>query len=110
MQNTVSIEPSPPEKRETFCVTPWLYLQLFSHGGVKPCCKFKHFMTNDGAPMSVYKQSLAEIWNSDEMRNIRRAMIRAERVSGCVDCYQEEASGGVSLRKVRNRDWQTGWL
>jgi len=89
---------------------PWLYLQLFSDGHVKPCCKFKQFITKDDSPMSVYKQSLGEIWNSDYMRSIRYAMVRGEKVSGCVDCYQEEGSGGVSLRKARNRDWQTGWL
>jgi MoaA/NifB/PqqE/SkfB family radical SAM enzyme len=109
-QNTLSFEPSPSEKRETFCVMPWLYLQLLSHGKIKPCCKFKQFVTKDGAPMSVYKQSLAEIWNSDEMRSIRRAMVHNERLPGCVDCYEEEDSGGISLRKARNRDWQNGWL
>jgi MoaA/NifB/PqqE/SkfB family radical SAM enzyme len=89
---------------------PWLYQQLFSDGHVKPCCKFKHFITKNGAPMSVYKQSLEEIWNSDDMRGIRHAMVRGETVSGCAGCYHEEESGGVSLRKTRNRDWQSGWL
>jgi MoaA/NifB/PqqE/SkfB family radical SAM enzyme len=37
-------------------------------------------------------------------------MVRGERVSGCAACYREEESGGVSLRKTRNRDWQSGWL
>jgi MoaA/NifB/PqqE/SkfB family radical SAM enzyme len=60
--------------------------------------------------MSVYKQSLDEIWNSDDMRAIRRAMVRGETLSGCAGCYREEESGGVSLRKARNRDWQSGWL
>jgi MoaA/NifB/PqqE/SkfB family radical SAM enzyme len=103
--NTKSFQLSLAEKRETFCVMPWLYLQLFSHGDVKPCCKFKEFITKDGTRMSVYKQSLEEIWNSDHMRTIRRAMVNGERVSGCVGCYQEEESGGLSLRKVRNRVW-----
>jgi MoaA/NifB/PqqE/SkfB family radical SAM enzyme len=95
---------------ETFCVMPWLYLQLFSQGDVKPCCKFKDFITKGDARMSVYKQSLEEIWNSDDMRTIRRAMVSGDRVPGCVACYQEEESGGLSLRKTRNRDWQLGWL
>jgi MoaA/NifB/PqqE/SkfB family radical SAM enzyme len=109
-QNAVKFQPPLAEKRDTFCVMPWLYQQLFSHGNVKPCCKFTQFITQDDAPMSVYKQSLDEIWNSDDMRSIRRAMVRGETVSGCVACYQEEESGGVSLRKTRNRDWQSAWL
>jgi MoaA/NifB/PqqE/SkfB family radical SAM enzyme len=104
------VRPPPDEKCDTFCVMPWLYQQLFHHGRVKPCCKFARFITRQDTPMSVYKQSLDEIWNSDDMRGIRRAMVRGERVLGCAGCYREEESGGVSLRKVRNRDWQSGWL
>ena len=108
--NAERFKPSLAEKRETFCVMPWLYLQLFSQGDVKPCCKFKDFITKGDARMSVYKQSLEEIWNSDDMRAIRRLMVNGDRVPGCVACYQEEESGGLSLRKTRNRDWQLGWL
>lgn len=108
LERTSSVAPL-AEKPDTFCVMPWLYLQLFSHGNVKPCCKFAQFITTNGAPMSVYKQSLQEIWNSDDMSSIRRAMVRGERVSSCAGCYQEEVSGGVSLRKIRNRGWQSGW-
>jgi len=107
---TVTHPPPPDEKCDTFCVMPWLYQQVFSHGKVKPCCKFNRFITRNDAKMSVYKQSLEEIWNSDDMRTIRRAMVRGERVSGCAACYREEESGGLSLRKSRNRDWQSGNL
>ena len=106
----MTFQPPLAKKRDTFCVMPWLYQQLFSHGNVKPCCKFTRFITQDNAPMSVYKQSLDEIWNSDDMRSIRRAMVNGERVSGCAGCYREEEAGGVSLRKSRNRDWQSACL
>lgn len=109
-QNAVTSQLPLADKRDTFCVMPWLYQQLFSHGRVKPCCKFARFITRHDTPMSVYKHSLDEIWNSDDMRGIRRAMVRGETVSACASCYQEEESGGVSLRKTRNRDWQSGWL
>jgi MoaA/NifB/PqqE/SkfB family radical SAM enzyme len=109
-QDAMVVQPIQEEKRDTFCIMPWLYQQLFSHGHVKPCCKFTRFVTRDDVPMSVYKQSLEEIWNSDDMRSIRRAMVRGERLPGCAGCYREEESGGVSLRKSRNRDWQSGCL
>ena len=110
MQNAVTFQPPLAKKRDTFCVMPWLYQQLFSHGNVKPCCKFTRFISHDDSPMSVYKQSLDAIWNSDDMRSIRRAMVRGETVSGCTGCYQEEESGGVSLRMNRNRDWPSAWV
>jgi MoaA/NifB/PqqE/SkfB family radical SAM enzyme len=109
-QNALTSTSPPDEKSDTFCVMPWLYQQLFSHGKVKPCCKFTRFVRHNDAPMSLYKQSLDEIWNSDDLRGIRRAMVRGERVSGCEACYREEEAGGLSLRKSRNRDWQSGNL
>lgn len=109
-QSAVRAQPAPAEERDTFCVMPWIYLQLHSHGAAKVCCKFDGPITKDHSPMSMYKHSLQEIWNSDDVRSIRRAMVRGETVSGCVDCYREEESGGLSLRKSRNQEWQSGAL
>jgi len=106
MPTSISLPTGTPD---TFCVMPWLYLQLFSHGNVKPCCKFTRLITKNETPMSVYDHSLQEIWNSDDMSNIRRAMVHGERVSGCAECYREEEAGGVSLRTIRTLGWQGGW-
>ena len=103
-------QPRLAEKEDTFCITPWLYLQSLSHGRVKACCKFKRVITQNDVPMSVYQHSLDAIWNSDDMRAIRQAMVHGERGPECIDCYKEEESGGLSLRTIRTDDWERGWL
>jgi MoaA/NifB/PqqE/SkfB family radical SAM enzyme len=104
------VQTRPAGKRDTFCILPWVYLQFLSHGAVKPCCKIKHLIEKDNTPMSVYKHSFEEIWNSDDMRGIRRAMIDGESLPGCIDCYREEMSGSLSMRNNRNRAWEKGGL
>lgn len=60
--------------------------------------------------MSLHTQSLEVIWNSDELRVIRRQMVEGKRVPGCAECYQEEKDGGVSMRMRDNAQWEAGWL
>jgi glutamate-1-semialdehyde 2,1-aminomutase len=55
-------------------------------------------MTDGGAPMSVYHHSLEQAWNSDYMRNVRRAMLAGEAVPDCQGCYNNEAGSGQSYR------------
>jgi hypothetical protein len=42
------------------------------------------------------------IWNSDEMRNVRRDMVAGRRVSGCAECYQEEGWPSSVARGARS--------
>lgn len=56
------------------------------------------------------RHSLEEIWNSDQMRDIRRAMVEGEEVPGCKECYENERTGGTSMRTRDNQTWEQGWL
>ena len=67
-------------------------------------------MAKDGKPLLPTEHSLAEIWNSDEMRDIRREMVEGRKLAGCEECYQNEASGGSSMRIRDNETWDLGWL
>nr|WP_298350817.1 twitch domain-containing radical SAM protein [Rhodoblastus sp.] len=89
----------------TFCIYPFISLNITPGGSVKPCCAFMKEISVDDKPMSVYEHSLPEIWNSDFMREIRREMIAGERVAGCDYCYQQERSGVRSMRVVTNEIW-----
>src|SRR5688572_32015266 len=74
------------------------------------CCKFNSYVSRDGAPLSVHRHTLEEIWNSEEVRAVRRAMSAGQPVAGCAQCYHEEQAGGVSMRTCQNQYWQEGWL
>jgi hypothetical protein len=114
MANDESLDGSGRDESSTpntaFCVHPWIHLRLQSTGEGQVCCRYRTNISKDGAPLSLRSHSFDAIWNSDEMRNVRRDMVAGKRVSGCAECYQEEDAGGVSMRTRDNSAWEQGWL
>ena len=95
---------------DTFCIHPWTRLRV-EPGAAGVCCAFRgDKISKDGAPMLPTQHSIGEIWNCDEMRGIRRDMVEGRKVAGCEECYQNEASGGTSMRVRDNKTWEDGWL
>ncbi|MGZ8242881.1 twitch domain-containing radical SAM protein [Methylomagnum sp.] len=91
-----------PPISKTICVLPWLHLNIIPSGKVIHCC-----MTSDMSHElgDLAEQSLEEIWNSDNMRAIRRQMLAGEKPKVCSRCYEKEESSGVSHRLHFNRDF-----
>ena len=105
----------PPDASEagldTFCISPWKHLEVRREGHVDFCCKYRFPLTAAcGTPLSVQRQSLDEIWNSDDIRHVRKAMVEGRRLPGCALCYEREANGFPSDRTRVNREWESGWL
>ena len=83
----------------TFCILPWIHLHAFPTGEAYPCCN-----TEMDAPIgNTSEQSLLDIWNGGANRDVRRKMIAGEKVKGCTRCYEQEASGFVSMRQSSNK-------
>ncbi len=82
-----------------FCILPWIHAQVRQNGDVYPCCRVKHKISYG----STLKQPLAEIWNSEEIKKIRREMLNGVPQSFCADCYNVEKLGHVSHRQHVNR-------
>ena len=87
---------------DTFCAFPWKYLTVGPDGSARICCMTQKRISADGVPMSVYHNSWEDIWNSDYMRDIRRAMVRGEYIPDCEVCYQAEAGYGESYRTEKS--------
>jgi MoaA/NifB/PqqE/SkfB family radical SAM enzyme len=64
------------------------------------CCVTTDLVTEHGPPMSLNTHTMEEIWNSAYMRNIRRGMLKGERISACQVCYESEVLTGRSYRTV----------
>lgn len=71
-------------------------------GTIKLCCQGPQLRDGHGEPLTVYQQTLDEIWNSDDMQSIRRAMVAGDRVEGCRKCWQVEDRAGISKRMEAN--------
>lgn len=110
MVQGISAESSLAQQSDTFCIHPWMHLRLQPEGQAQVCCRYQNSISKDGSPLSLHTNSLDEIWNSDEMRTIRRDMVQGKELAGCVECYREEKHGGFSMRMRDNAAWQSGWL
>ena len=95
---------------DTFCVHPWIHLRLQAGGEAQVCCRYRTNISKDGSELSLKSNSFDELWNSDEMRQVRRDMVDNKYVAGCAECYDEEKSGAISMRNRDNTAWQNGWL
>ena len=83
---------------KTFCALPFQHLCIGPEGTARTCCVSHDLVSEHGAPMSLNVHTMDEIWNSAYMRNIRRGMLKGERISACEVCYESEAASGQSYR------------
>jgi len=89
-------------KTETLCAIPWMHLNFEPNGKVVPCCLTSHHNVFAG---DLNTHSIEEIWNSDNMKNLRKQMINGERPNICDTCFNKEDVTGVSGRYYHNRDF-----
>jgi MoaA/NifB/PqqE/SkfB family radical SAM enzyme len=83
-----------------FCMMPWVGVNIGANSRMRPCCEWQG--PNIGDPE---QQSIKEIWNGKEIKQIRRQMLQGQPVSGCASCYNKEKLTRDSLRNSINRDF-----
>ena len=71
------------------------------------CCVARdNFKNNDGTMFDLNRgHDIADTWNSNHMRKIRKQMVEGEVVKGCEHCYDLESMGFPSYRTNYIRDW-----
>jgi radical SAM protein with 4Fe4S-binding SPASM domain len=90
------------DKKDTICAIPWMHLNFEPNGKVVPCCLTSHHNYFAG---DLNNQTIEEIWNSDNMKLLRKQMINGERPKICDTCWNKEDVTGVSGRHYHNRDF-----
>ena len=68
-------------KSENFCMLPWIHLHAWPDGKAFPCCLAvaKHPVGN------LKEQTMAEVWNGPEMRELRKNMLEDRPCKECTD-------------------------
>jgi len=118
-----------PNQNKTFCMAPWVHMNIGPNGDVYPCClmplcdmkesdsktiedsTLKTISTEcDGESRdfkigSLMNESLREIWNNDNMKELRRNMMSGKESNFCTTCYKEEEIGHDSLRQDMNHSY-----
>jgi MoaA/NifB/PqqE/SkfB family radical SAM enzyme len=91
---------------DTFCIFPWIQLNFSIDGSAQLCCRAAQSLADaQGRPLSLDRVPFAEIWNSEHMVNVRKAMAEGRGVVDCAPCYIHELTTGRSLRKDTNDAW-----
>jgi radical SAM protein with 4Fe4S-binding SPASM domain len=72
-------------------------------GAAYPCCTTKY----ENPIGNVRESSIDELWNNENMRDVRRKLLAGEYVEGCANCYRHEStgSGGFSFRNFANNEF-----
>jgi len=85
---------------KTFCIYPWIHLHAYPTGEAYPCC---HAEMGVGQIGNCRSNTLAEIWNSAEQKQLRVDMLTETPNPTCGRCYEQEESGFFSGRKSANK-------
>lgn len=85
---------------ETFCILPWIHMHAFPDGRAYPCC----LGLMDHPVGNLREQTMAEVWNSEPLREMRRNMLADKPCKQCTKCYEQEENGFVSMRYSQNKN------
>lgn len=85
---------------KTFCMYPWIHLHAYPTGDAYPCC---HAEMGVGLVGSCRTNTLKEVWNSDQMRQLRLDMLNETANAACGRCYEQEESGFFTGRQSANK-------
>lgn len=77
----------------TFCPMPFVHLNLKHEGKVSACWRYPDKLGN------YTENSLAQIWNGSQIKELRRAILNNEQPNGCRSCWDMESSGATSTRQ-----------
>jgi radical SAM protein with 4Fe4S-binding SPASM domain len=82
---------------DSFCIIPWTSMMIDTSSKVKPCCHSSEIIGD------CSQNSLREIWNSVETKQLRKNMLENKKIESCKSCYFKENLGQDTLRKSINR-------
>ena len=86
---------------ETFCMLPWMHMHAFPDGRAYPCCLADYWH-----PVGdLRKNTMAEVWNQDAYKTMRKNMLEEKSCKECTKCYEQERHGAFSMRNDSNRNY-----
>lgn len=86
---------------KTFCMLPWTHMHAFPDGRAYPCC-----LSDYWHPVGdLRKNTMAEVWNQDAYKTMRRNMLEDKPCKECTKCYEQEEHGAFSMRYDANRNY-----
>lgn len=88
------------KKNDAFCFYPFLEISTRPNGVVFPCCYWNDLEHLSKIEKISDDNSILDLWNSERIVNIRRAMIAGQKLSGCDICYRDGAAS-MQARSIK---------
>lgn len=82
-----------------FCPMPFCHLNIKQEGKISACWRFPDKLGD------YTSDKITEVWNNNEIRNLRKQLLNGERPEGCRSCWDLEDSGVVSTRQQTTKDY-----
>lgn len=89
-------------KKDTICPVPWMHLAFEPSGKIVPCCltSSHNYFAGD-----LNTQSIEEIWNSENMKSLRKQMMNGQEPKICNHCFDKEKIIKESTRLWHRKDF-----
>lgn len=100
-----------PLNSKTICAIPFVSMEVGNNQNFRFCCIARGpeaDLSKDGRKLRPGIDTIADAWNNDEMKDIRRKMINGEPVDACGVCRFRESIGKTSNRQHSINEWS--WL
>ena len=88
---------------DKICAVPWMHLNFEPNGKVVPCCLTSHYNYFAG---DLNTQPIDAIWNSDNMKKLRKEMLNGVEPEICSTCFKKEKVTGESGRIHHNKEFK----
>ncbi len=88
--------------KKNFCISPWVHIHTWPNGNVYPCC----MTPMEDVVGNLKDNSLEEIWNSPNMKQLRKDFLDDKRPNSCKRCFEVEDSGQSSVRTMLNENFK----
>lgn len=98
-------------KSETFCILPWMHINVGLPDVYRPCCNTgKAYRNNNNKEITINDYSFKEAFNGPEIKLLREQLNNGERPSICDVCWKKEDAGISSEREFFNGAYTTSWF
>ena len=87
---------------DTFCILPWMHMQLDPSGAVQVCCASNYRNRHLVKTGDLNTSNPMEIWNNDVYKNLRQGMLAGKKnYEICGSCYDRDKTGITVTERVR---------
>jgi uncharacterized Fe-S cluster-containing radical SAM superfamily protein len=90
------------ETSKTICPLPFMHTYITANGSAVACCESQESI------LSPSTNNFQAMWNSQDYKNLRQALLQGEKPEVCRKCWSNEEIGMPSNREDMWRDFETG--